>query len=67
MNVRQMIEKLHKYNVPALFCFLDYTKAFDTVQWNRLWNILREIAVPEHLIRSLYINNKAQVRVENGL
>lgn len=68
MNVRQMIEKLYKYNVPAIFCFLDYTKAFDIVQWNRLWSILREMAVPEHLInliRSLYINNKAQVRVEN--
>lgn len=70
MNVRQMIEKLYEFNVPAIFCFLDYSKAFDTVQWNQLWYILREMAVPEHLIylvNSLYNNSSAQVRLENEL
>lgn len=64
MNVRQMIGKLYEYNVPAIFCFLDYSKAFDTVQWGRLWNILGEMAVPEHLIyliSSLYNRNTARV------
>jgi len=39
MNIRQMIEKFYEYNVPAYLYFLDYTKAFDTVEWEHL-NIL---------------------------
>jgi len=35
-NIKQMIEKCYDYNVPAYFCFLDYTKAIDTVQWEHL-------------------------------
>jgi len=36
LNIRQIIEKCYEYNITALCCFLDYTKAFDTVKWNLL-------------------------------
>jgi hypothetical protein len=65
-----MIEKFHEYNVPAYFCFLDYTKAFDTVEWEHLWYILREMGTPEYLvcfIYNLYIANRSYVRIEDTL
>jgi hypothetical protein len=67
MNIRQMIEKFYEYNVPAYFCFLDYTKAFDTAQWEHLWYILREMGTPQHLVRltyNLYIVNQSYVWIE---
>lgn len=67
LNIRQVIEKLYEYNVLALLCFLDYTKAFDTVRWDHLWNILREM-VPEyliHLIKTLYMFNQRCVRIQS--
>lgn len=70
INVRQMIEKFYEFNVPVIFCFLDYTKAFDTVRWSLLWQVLEEMGVPKHLIfliSSLYTQNKAYVRVEDQL
>jgi len=52
MNIRQMIEKFYEYNVPAYFYFLDYTKAFDTVEWEHLWYILREMGTLNILFAS---------------
>jgi len=46
--------------------FIDYSKAFDCMDHNRLWNTLRNMGVPEHLIRSLYANQEAAVRMEYG-
>lgn len=48
-------------------CFIDYSKAFDCVDWKSLWFILTELGVPQHLIsllQTLYDNNQGSVRVE---
>lgn len=68
LNVRQIIEKVREFNVPAFFCFVDYTKAFDSVKWHLLWDVLQKLGVPNHLIqliKSLYDQNTATVRVNN--
>ena len=51
------------------FCFIDYSKAFDCVDHNKLWKILKEIGIPDHLIcllRNLYAGQKATVRTGHG-
>ena len=51
------------------FCFTDYTEAFDSVGHNKLWNILKEIGVPENLtciLRSLYAGQETIVRTRHG-
>ena len=51
------------------FCFLDYAKAFDCVDHNKLWNILREMGIPDHLtylLRHLYAGQQATVRTGHG-
>ena len=49
------------------FCFTDYAKAFDCVDHNKLWNILKEMRIPDHLtclLRNLYAGQKATVRLD---
>ena len=51
------------------FCFIDYAKAFDYVDHNKLWNILKEMEIPDHLTclpRNLYAGQEATVRTEHG-
>ena len=51
------------------FCFIDYAKAFDCVDHNKLWNILKEMGIPDHLIcllRNLYAGQEATVRTGHG-
>ena len=51
------------------FCFIDYAKAFDCVDHNKLWKILKEMGIPDHLIcllRNLYADQEATVRTEHG-
>ena len=51
------------------FCFIDYAKAFDCVDHNKLWKILKEIGIPDHLtclLRSLYAGQEATVRTGHG-
>ena len=51
------------------FCFIDYAKAFDYVDHNKLWKILKEMEIPEHLtclLRNLYADQEAIVRTEHG-
>ena len=50
-------------------CFIDYTKAFDCVDHNKLWKILQEMAIPDHLtclLRNLYVGQEATVRTRHG-
>ena len=51
------------------FCFLDYAKAFDCVDHNKLWKILKEMGIPDHLtclLRNLYAGQEATVRTGHG-
>ena len=51
------------------FCFIDYAKTFDGVDYNRLWNILQDIGIPDHLtclLRNLYAGQEATVRTRHG-
>ena len=51
------------------FCFIDYAKAFDSVDHNKLWTILKEMGIPNHLtcfLRNLYAGQEATVRTEHG-
>ena len=59
-NIRWIMEKLRelKKKKHIYFCFIDYAKAFDCVDHNKLWNILKEMGVPEHfmgLLRNVYV------------
>ena len=56
-NIRWIIEKAREFHKNIYFCFIDYAKAFDCVDHNKLWKILKEIGIPDHLtclLRNLY-------------
>ena len=56
-NIRWIMEKAREFQKNIYFCFIDYTKAFDCVEHNKLWKILKEMGIPDHLtglLRNLY-------------
>ena len=56
-NIRRIIEKGREFQKNIYFCFIDYAKAFDCVDHKKLWKILREMGIPDHLtclLRNLY-------------
>ena len=58
-----------EYQKNTHFCFLDYAKAFDCVDHNKLWKILKEMGIPDHmtcLLRNLYAGQEATVRTGHG-
>ena len=64
-NIRWIMEKAREFQKNIDFCFMDYAKAFDCVDHNKLWNILKEIQIPDHLtclLRNLYVGQEATVR-----
>ena len=64
-----MTEKAREFQKNIYFCFIDYAKAFHCVDHNKLWKILKEMGVPDHLIcllRNLYAGQEATVRTEHG-
>ena len=64
-----IIEKAREFNKNIYFCFIDYTKAFDCVDHNKLWKILKEMGIPDHLtrhLRNLYAGQEATVRPGHG-
>ena len=64
-NIRSIIEKAREFQKNIYFCFIDYGKAFDCVDHNKLWKILQAMGIPDHLtclLRSLYAGHKATVR-----
>ena len=68
-NVRWIIEKARELQKNIFFCFIDYAKAFDCVDHNKLWKILKEMGIPEHLtclLRNLYAGQEATVRTGHG-
>ena len=48
-NIQWIIEKARKFQKSIYFCFIDYAKAFDCVDHNKLWKILKEMGIPDHL------------------
>ena len=68
-NISWIIEKAREFQKNIYFCFIDYTKAFDCVDHNKLWEILQEMGIPDHLtylLRNLYAGQEATVRTEHG-
>ena len=64
-NMRWIIEKAGEFQKYIYFCFIDYAKAFDYVDHNKLWKILKEMGIPDHLtflLRNLYAGQEAIVR-----
>ena len=62
-------KKTRKFQKNIYFCFIDYAKAFDCVDHNKLWKILKEMGIPDHLIcllRNLYARQEATVRTGHG-
>ena len=68
-NILWIIEKTREFQKNIYFCFIDYVKAFDCVDHNKLWNILKEVGIPGHLtclLRNLYAGQEATVRTGHG-
>ena len=74
-GTRDQIANIHRSSKRQEFhkdiysCFIDYAKAFDCVDHNKLWNILKEMGIPDHLtclLRNLYAGKKATVRTGYG-
>ena len=61
-NIRWTIKKAREFQKNIYFCFIDYNEAFDCVDHNKLWEILKEMGIPDHLLRSLYAGQEATVR-----
>ena len=68
-NIRWIIEKAREFQKNVYFCFIVYAKAFDCVDHNKLWKILKEMGIPDHLtclLRILYAGQEATVRTGHG-
>ena len=68
-SIRWIIEKAREFQKNIYFCFIDYAKAFDCVDHNKLWKILKEKGTPDHLpclLRNLYAGQEATVRTGHG-
>ena len=66
-NICWIIEKARKFQKNIYFCFIDYAKAFDCVDYNKLWKILKEMGIPPDLpLRNLYAGQEATVRTRLG-
>ena len=68
-NIRWIIKKARELHKIIYFCFIDYTKTFDCVDHSKLWKILKEMRIPDHLtclLRNLYASQEATVRTGHG-
>ena len=66
-NICWIIKKAREFQKSIYFCFIDYAKAFGCVDHNKLWKILKEMGIPDHLtclLRNLYAGQEATVRVD---
>ena len=64
-SIRWIVEKAREFQKNIYFCFIDYAKAFDCVDHNQLWKILKEMGIPDNvtcLLRNLYASQEATVR-----
>ena len=68
--MRWIIKKAREFQKNIYFCFIDYAKAFDCVDHNKLWKILKEMGIPDHLtclLKNLYASQEATVRTGHGI
>ena len=68
-NICWIIKKAREFQKNIYFCFIDYAKAFDCVDHKKLWKILKEMGIPEHLtclLINLYAGQEATVRTGHG-
>ena len=68
-NIHWIIEKARELQKNIYFCFIDYAKAFDCWDHNKLWKILKDMGIPDHLtwlLRNLYAGQEAMVRTGHG-
>ena len=68
-NIRWIMEKSREFQKNIYFCFIDYAKAFDYVDHNKQWKILKQMGTPDHLsclLRNLYAGQEATVRTGHG-
>ena len=68
-NIHWIIEKTREFQKNIYFCFVDYAKAFDCVDHNKLWKFLKEIGIPDHLnylLKNLYSGQEETVRTGHG-
>ena len=69
VNIHWIIKRARQFQKNIYFCFIDYTKAFDCVDHNKLWKILKEMGIPEHLnclLRNLYAGQEVTVTTGHG-
>ena len=68
-NICWIMEKAREFQKNICFCFIDYAKAFDRVDHNKLWKILKEMGIPDHLtglLRNVYAGQEATIRTGHG-
>ena len=68
-NIRWIIEKAREFQKNIYFCFVDYTKAFDCVDHYKLWKILKDVGIPDHLtylVKNLHAAQEETVRTGHG-
>ena len=68
-NIHWIIEKAREFQKSIYFCFIDYSKAFDCVDHKKIWKILKELRIPDHLtclLRNPHPGQEATVRTEHG-
>ena len=68
-NIRWIIKKAREFQKNIYFCFTDYPKAFDSVDHNKLWKILKGMGIPDRLtclLRNLYSGQEATVKIRHG-
>ena len=69
VNILWIIKKAREFQKNIYFCFNDYGKAFDCADHDKLWKILKEMGIPDHLtclLRNLYAGQEATVRTRHG-
>ena len=68
-NIHWIVEKAKEFQKNIYFCFIEYAKAFDCVDHNKLWKIVEEMGIPDHLtcfMRNMYAGQEAAVRTRHG-
>ena len=69
VNIHWIIEKAREFHKNIYFCFIDYAKVFDSVDHKKLWKILKEMGIPDHLtclLRNPYAGQEATIRTGHG-